>query len=175
MKIPTISRQFDRFPISGALRPLRSEFRGVAVVELMIALGILAMVLMSSITAFLTSNRQAAAHRALTAARMIVERNIESALAVSFDSTNTPAILATTTATGQVYDDDGGGDSKVNILVQNSSGSNVLLKGTLTRIVLPETNPQGAMIRRITFRVTFNLRGREYSTQMTTFRAVDDF
>jgi Tfp pilus assembly protein PilE len=172
VKKPDFSPTTDprRFP-----RNPRAAFRGVAVVELMVALGILALVLMSSISAFLTSNRQAAAHRALTAARMIVERNIESVLAVSFDSTTTPAILATTSSSGQVYDDDGGGDSKVNILVQNSSGSNVLLKGTLTRIVVAEPNPQNATIRRITFRVTFALGGRNYSTQMTTLRAIDDF
>jgi hypothetical protein len=145
------------------------------IVELLVAMGIMALVLMSSITGLLTANRQAAAYRALTAARMIVERNIEAVLAVSYDSSNTPAILAVTSSSGQVHDDDGGGDNNVNIFVQNSAGTNILLKGTLTRIVVAQSNPQGATIRRVTFRVNFNYRGRDYATQMTTFRAIDDF
>jgi type II secretory pathway pseudopilin PulG len=145
------------------------------IVEMVVAMGIMALVLMSSITGLLSANRQAAAHRALTAARMIVERNIESALAVTYDASTTPAILATTSAAGAVYDDDGGGDNLVNILVQNTAGTNILLKGTLTRIVTMEANSQNAPIRRITFRLAFNYRGRNYTTEMTTLRAIDDF
>jgi len=147
----------------------------VMLVELLVAAGILALVLMSSITGLLSANRQAAAYRALTAARVVVERNIENTLAVSFDSVNTPAILQLTSASGVVYDDDGGGDNKVNLLVQSVDGTNVVLKGTLTRTVVAEPNPQNATIRRITFRVDFTFRGRDYSTSMTTLRAVDDF
>ncbi len=145
------------------------------VIELLVAVGILSLVLMSSITGLLTANRQAAAYRALTAARIVVERNIENALAVNFDTTNTPAILQTTSAGGAVYDDDGGGDNKVNLLVQNTSGSSIILKGTLTRIVTAEPNPQNAIIRRVTFRCDFNFRGRDYSVSMTTLRSIDDF
>jgi hypothetical protein len=63
----------------------------------------------------------------------------------------------------------------VNLLVQNATGSSVILKGTLTRIVTAEPNPQNATIRRVTFRCDFNFRGRDYSTSMTTLRAIDDF
>ncbi len=145
------------------------------IVEMLVAMGIIALVLMSSITGLLGANRQAAAYRALTAARMVVERNIENALSVSCDTNNVPPILATTRVSGSTYDDDGGGDNKVNLLIQNSSGTNIILKGTLTRIVTMESNPQNAPIRRITFRLVFNFRGRDYTTAMTTFRAIDDF
>lgn len=148
---------------------------GIMIVELMVAMGVIALVLTSSITGLLSANRQAAAYRAMTAARMVVERNIENALAVNYDTGTVPAILATTPANGTVYDDDGGGDNKVNLLVQNSSGSNVVLKGTLMRIVTMESNPQNAPIRRVTFRLTFSFRGRDYTSSMTTLRAIDDF
>lgn len=148
---------------------------GIMLVELMVAAGILALVLMSSISGLLSANRQAAAYRAMTAARLIVERNIENALALTWDSTEIPAILGTTSASGLVYDDDGGGDNLVNIMVQNSAGTNVLVKGTLTRIVTLEPNPQNAPIRRVTFRLNYKFRGRDYAVSMTTLRAIDDF
>ena len=141
----------------------------------MVAVSILALVIMSSITGLLMANREAAAYRALSAARLVVERNIETALAVTYDATTTPAILATTTATGSVYDDDGGGDNLVNLLVQDTAGTNIVLKGTLTRIVVAEPNAQNSPIKRITFRLNFTFRGRPYATEMTTLRAIDDF
>ena len=144
-------------------------------VEILVAAGILSTVLLGSITGLLAANRQAAAYRALTAARVVVERNIEATLAASFDSVNVPAILQTTSPSGVVYDDDGGGDNLVSLLIQNSDGTNTMLKGTLTRFVAAETNPQNAPIRRITFRVDFTFRGRPYTYSMTTLRAIDDF
>jgi hypothetical protein len=153
----------------------RRQAAGLAIVEMLIAMGILAFVLLSSITGLLNANRQAAAYRAMTAARVVVERNIETALATTWNSTSTPAILATTSSSGIVYDDDGGNDSQVNLMVQNSTGSNVLLKGTLLRIVVDEPNPRNAPLKRVTFRLNYTFRGRAYSTEMTTLRATDDF
>ncbi len=144
-------------------------------VEVLVAITVLALVLMSSITGLLTANRQAAAYRALTAARLVVERNIEAALAASYDASSTPAILATTSASGVVYDDDGGSDNQVSLLVQNAAGTTTVLKGVLTRIVTTEPNSLNTTIKRITFRCTFTFRGRNYSTEMTTLRAIDDF
>lgn len=63
----------------------------------------------------------------------------------------------------------------MDIVVQDSAGANKLIKGTLTRTVLMEANPQGSQIRRITFSLTFAMRGRNYTTAMTTLRAIDDF
>jgi hypothetical protein len=157
------------------LAALKKGAAGILLVELIVAMGILALVLMSSITGLLAANRQAAAYRALTAARMVVERNIETALALTWDGQNVPAILATTAAAGSVYDEDGGGDGLVNIMVQNNAGTNLLIKGTLTRIVVAETNPQNANIRRVTFKLAYKFRGKDYSVSMTTLRAIDDF
>lgn len=150
----------------------RSAF---GLVEQVVAMGIFAIVLSGAVVGLLLSNRQATIYRALTAARAVVERNIENALNVNYDSVTTPAILATTAAGGVVYDDEGDGDNLVDIVVQDSAGTNKLIKGTLTRTVLMETNPQSAPIRSITFSLTFAMRGRNYTTSMTTLRAIDDF
>ena len=161
---------------AGRLVFTASKRRGAfGLTEQIISMGILALVLAASIVGMLQSNRQAAIYRALTAARAVVERNIENALNVTYDSVTTPAILATTAAGGVVYDDEGDGDNLVDIVVQDSAGTNKLIKGTLTRTVLMEANPQSAPIRRITFSLTFAMRGRNYTTSMTTLRAIDDF
>jgi type II secretory pathway pseudopilin PulG len=145
------------------------------IVELMIAMGVLALAVSSAVIALLSANQQAAAYRALTAARCVVERNIERALSVTYNSASTPALLELTSSNGVVYDDDGGGDNLVNIFTQTAGGANSYLKGELRRTVTTEPNAQGAAIRRITFRVAFTFRGRPYNTQMTTLRSIDDF
>jgi hypothetical protein len=141
----------------------------------MVAMGVLALAVSSAVITLLSANQQAAAYRALTAARCIVERNIERALSANYNSTSTPAILEQTSSHGVVYDDDGGGDNLVNILAQTANGANLQLKGELRRIVSVEPNAQNAPIRRVTFRVGFTFRGRPYNTQMTTLRSIDDF
>lgn len=138
-------------------------------------MAILAIVLSAVIGGLLVVNRNATANRTMTAARLIVERNIERALSVSYDLANIPSILATTSPSGVVWDDDGGGDNQVEILVQNASGTTSHLKGTLRRIVRMETTPNGAPVRRVTFRLNYDYLGRPFETEMTTLRAVDDF
>lgn len=155
--------------------PAKKRRGGFGIAEQVVSMGILAIVLAGSVAGMLHANRQAAIYRAQTAARAVVERNIENALNVTYDAVTTPPILATTTATGVVYDDEGDGDNLVDIVVQDSAGTNKMIKGTLTRTVLAEANPQSAPVRRITFSLTFALRGRNYTTSMTTLRAIDDF
>src|SRR5688572_25321029 len=104
---------------------------GILIVEMVVAMGVLAIVLSSAIGGLLVTNRNAAANRALTAARLIVERNGERALSVSFAGETVPLILSTTSPEGAVWDDDGGGDGLVRILVQNATGTVTHLNGTL--------------------------------------------
>lgn len=153
----------------------RDRTAGGLLLELMISLSLIGLVVTASIVGLLSTNRQAAIHRAMTSARVIVERNIEAATNAPFTTSLTPAILQTTSGSGAIWDDDGGGDNLVNILVQNNDGTGQLLKGTLRRIVTAEPNPENATIRRVTFRLTFELRSRNYTTEMTTLRAIDDF
>jgi hypothetical protein len=121
----------------------------------------------------LIANRFAAAGRVLTAARAVVQRNIDTALTTSFTQASTPAILATTPATGTVYDDDGGGDNTVQISVQDNNTA-VVASGVLTRTVLSYSNTDNAVILQVTFSLTYSYRGRTETLSMTTFRARDD-
>jgi hypothetical protein len=138
-------------------------------------MSVLTLVVAGAIGGLLVANRHAAANRALTAARLVVERNIEQALSVSYDLANIPPILAVTGSGGVVWDDDGGGDGKVTILAQNASGPTAHLKGTLRRTVSVEPTPNNAGVRRVTFRLDFTYLGRPLTAEMTTLRAVDDF
>ena len=129
-------------------------------------------------------NRNAAGVRSLTNARAIVQRNIDMALSVTGTTSSIPAILAVTSATGTVYDDDAGTANVVAVMIQSTSGVN-LVEGTLTRIVryVDTTSPSvesstavagQALIVRITFSLTYTYRGRNYSYSQTTMRAIDD-
>lgn len=153
----------------------RRKNRGVAgftLIEMLIAAGVLTTVAIASTQAMIISNRWAAANRMRTNARAVVQRNIDQALAVPFASTDVPAILGITSATGAIYDDDGNGDNKVDVVVQDSGGS-VIVPGTLTRIVTAVANSENADIRRITFRVAYIFRGRPYSYEIETLRTRD--
>ena len=139
----------------------------------MVAAGVLTMVIVGASHALLTANRIAAASRVLTGARAVVQRNIDTALTVTFSQTSQPAILAITPTSGQVYDDDGGFDNTIQIAVQDN-GTMVVAAGVLTRTVTAVANPDSADIRQITFRLDFTYRGRAESISMSTMRAIDD-
>jgi len=144
--------------------------RGFTLVQVMVACAIIVIVGLASIQALVLMNRKAAVMRTMTNARAVVQRNIDTALTVPFTATLTPAILAMTP--GSVYDDDGGGDNLVNIALQRS-GTTAWIKGTLTRTVTAESNPESVDIRRVTFSVSYSYRGRPYSFSMTTLRTQD--
>ncbi len=156
------------FPKLGRLHGSKT---GLSLVEALVALTLLVTTAITATHSFLVTNRIAAANRILTSARAILQRNIDNALTQRWDSTTTPSILALTSAGGSVFDDDGGVDNQVALLVQVDGGTTTtLLKGTLNRIVT-EVNPQ---IRRVTFRLTYTYQRRNYSVEMTTMRAIDD-
>ena len=157
------------------LRPLK-HFRKCAAVllaEALVAAGVLTMVIVGASHALLTANRIAAASRVLTGARAVVQRNIDTALTVTFTQASQPAILAITTPTGQVYDDDGGFDNTIQIAVQDN-GTAVVAAGVLTRTVTAVANADNADIRQITFRLDFTYKGRAETMSMSTMRSIDD-
>lgn len=145
---------------------------GIALIQVIMAMGIIALCGAAGLRSLIEINRKAAAMRTLNQARAIVQRNIDSALGVPFSKTLVPAILATTSTNGTTYDDDGNGDGLENIVV-GRSGAGAVVRGTLTRIVTPEPNPDSAEIRRITFRLTYSYRLKPYTFEMTTIRAMD--
>lgn len=155
---------------------VRFATAGVSLVEVMVALGLLAMTIVASTQALLVSNRLAASNRLSTAARAIVQRNIDMALSVRFDSYTTPSILGITPESGVTYDDEQDGDGSVTILTQKNASGNLvpLVKGTLHRKVTAISNTQGADIRRVEFRLTYAFQNRNYAVEMATVRSIDD-
>jgi hypothetical protein len=149
---------------------------GFASVEVLVAMGLVMLIAVSTTQALLVTNTLAARNRVMTAARAVVQRNIDAALSVPWDSDNPePAKLAVTADTGQVDDDDGSSDNAVNLItLRRNSGDLIILQGTLTRIVTKVTNPKGADIRKITYRVNYKFLRKDYAVEMTTFRTIDD-
>jgi type II secretory pathway pseudopilin PulG len=145
---------------------------GFTLVQVMVAAAIIVMVGLGSVQALMLMNRKAATMRLMNNARAVVQRNIDTAMGVPFTSTSTPAILATTTSSGSVYDDDAGGDNLVNIALLRA-GTSAWIKGTLTRTVVAESNADNADIRRVTFSLSYTYRGKVYSFAMTTLRTQD--
>ncbi len=150
----------------------RGKPSGFTLVQVMVASAIIVIVGLASVQALVLMNRKAAVTRTLNNARAVVQRNIDTAMGVPFTSSVQPAILGITATTGAVYDDDGGGDNLVNVALLRS-GTSAWLKGTLTRTVVAETNPEGADIRRVTFSIAYTYRGRNYTYAMTTLRTQD--
>ena len=141
--------------------------------ESMVAIAILALLTVTTSQALLTANRMGAASRVLTAARAVVQRNIDTALTTTFTQASTPSILATTPTTGQVWDDDGGADNTVQIAVQDNNTS-IVATGVLTRTVLQIANSDNAVVFQVTFSLTYTYLGRQSTIAMTTIRARDD-
>jgi type II secretory pathway pseudopilin PulG len=158
--------------------PLETEFSqrncsegGMTIVEIAIGAALLALVASGALASLVVLNRNAVRTRIMTNAKEIVQRNIESAVGLPFTSANVPAILATTSASGAVWDDDGGGDNLETIYVSRDGKQK--MTGTLLRIVQPEANAANADVRRITFHLDYSLFGRAASYEMTTLRALD--
>jgi hypothetical protein len=155
-----------------ALARLRNRM-AFMLAESMIAAGILALIIVLSSEALLTANRLAAASRILTGARAIVQRNIDNALTTTFTQALTPAILATTTATGSPWSDDGEANGVVQIAVQDQ-GTTLIASGVLTRTVVALSNSDNAVVLQVTFSLTYKYRGRTDTIAMTTIRSRDD-
>ena len=147
---------------------------GIALLEVMMAMGLVMLIAVSATHSILTVNRISARNRVLTAARAVVQRNIDNALSLTWDETVEPAVLGITS--GTAFDDDTGGVAgMVNLIIQKNGASQViLLQGTLTRIVADVPDSEGADIRRITFRLAYNYQKTDYVIEMTTIRTRDD-
>ncbi len=154
------------------LKFAKSRTAGFTIVQTVIAMGVIAISGAAAMMALVQLNNKAAAMRTLNNARAVVQRNIDTALAVSFSASQQPTILAVTSAAGVVHDDDAGGDNLVTLFTPKT-GTGGTLKGTLTRIVTAQANSDSADIRRITFRIDYTVRGRPYSYAMTTLRGSD--
>jgi len=153
---------------------IRHGAAAFSLVEVMVAMGLLLITIVAPAQAMLVSNRLAASNRVMTAARAIVQRNIDTALTLRFDSTMVPSILGF--SAGANHDDEGDGDGSVSILTQKDASGNLVpvIKGTLRRKVTAVSNPQSADIRRVEFRLTYTFQNRNYAVEMSTVRTIDD-
>jgi prepilin-type N-terminal cleavage/methylation domain-containing protein len=155
-------------------RPAAQLECGLTLVEVAIAVALLGLVAAAAIAALMSLNKNAVATRVMTNAREIVQRNIENAIAAPFNSSSEPNILKITNASGVVWDD-AGGTGTVNVYTSRDGTSTVT--GVLKRIVVAETNPVSADLRRVTFHLDYPASGaflgRTFSYEMTTIRAMD--
>lgn len=143
--------------------------QGMTLVEIAIGVAVLGLVAAAAIATLIVLNKNAVSTRIMTNAREIVQRNIEGAVGAPFTSTSIPPILAT--ASGAVWDDDGGGDNLETIYTSRDGTAKIT--GTLLRTVQTEANAVGADIRRVTFHLDYSIFGRPMSYEMTTIRAMD--
>ena len=151
--------------------PQNSSEHAMTIVEIAIGAALLALVASGALASLVVLNRNAVRTRIMTNAKEIVQRNIESAVGLPFTSANVPAVLATTSTSGAVWDDDGGGDNLETIYVSRDGSQK--MTGTLLRIVRPEANAANADVRRVTFHLDYSLFGKAASYEMTTIRALD--
>ncbi len=144
---------------------------GMSLVEIAIAVALLGLVVTAAIATLITLNKNAVGARVMTSAREVVQRNIETAIGVPFNSSTEPNILKVTTTTGGELWDDAGGTSPVNIYASRDGTTSIT--GTLKRLVVAEPNPVSADLRRVTFNLDYTMYGRKLSYQMSTIRAMD--
>jgi hypothetical protein len=116
-------------------------------------------------------NGKAAAMRILNNARAVVQRNLDTAMGVPYSTSSIPAILATTSASGSSWVDDGA--NGLENIVYLRDGVTPLVQGTLTRTVVSEPNTMNQALLRITFQLTYTYRKHSYSYSMTSLRAPD--
>lgn len=152
-------------------RGLRTSAQAFTIVEVVVATAVLMLVSAGGMAALLSINRNAASTRLFTSARAVVQRNIDTALAVPFTSSIQPALLATTSG-AVVYDDDGGGDNVIDLMTA-SDGATVPVRGILYRDVSVLSDASGAELRRVTLRLDYTYLRRNFSYQMSTVRARD--
>ena len=145
--------------------------------EVIVAIALLTLIVVSSTQALVQANRQSAGARTMTAARGIVQRNIDTALTVAWNFSFEPTILSPTPPSGLRYDDDAPPASNTDNVVQIAimeDGATSTVPGTLWRTVTDVPNPEGAIVRKVTFRLDYSYLSRLYSVQMVTERAIDD-
>jgi len=154
---------------------------GFSLVEVVVAMTISILMGAAIIMSLMASQRFAAKARLLTNARVIVQRNIEAATGVIFTGTSsTPAILALTGDAGVVCDDDGGSGAPVENIQVLRGTNNVLVTGTLRRIVTAEPVVvsgtevnSSVVVRRITFQIDYDYLSHHYTHSETTLRSAD--
>lgn len=157
----------------------------MTLVEVMVAVGILALTTVGGISAFTLLNNYAASNRNLTSAKELCQERIEQALGMGFQP---PAILpqvngyyilgqasnwsrSNNLATGPTSEVTTSTENNVNVYLQQD-GQTVLVPGTrTTSIVCP--NAAQTDVAQFTVKVNYTYRGKPFTYQMTTLRTSD--
>jgi hypothetical protein len=162
--------------------PARAN-RGFALLEICFAVIFAALMGAVLIRSLLQSERYAASSRLLTNARVIIHRNINASTGIVFTGTSsTPDLLAVTSGSGVICDDDGSGSvtSPLENIQVLRSGTNVAVSGTLRRIVTAEpvivsgtSADSSVVVRRVTFQIDYDYRSHHYTYSESTLRSSD--
>ena len=163
--------KFSPLGFTGFVAARKHPQSGLTFVEIAVSVALLGVVFATVLGTLIVLNRNATSTRLMTNAREIVQRNIEAAMGVPFSTSNVPSVLALTSSSGQVWDEGITGNDPVTVYA--SRDGTLKVTGTLTRIVTAEANSLGADIRRVTFRISYTLYGRNLSYQLTTIRSKD--
>ncbi len=166
----------DFHPPSQKRRPYQ---RGFTLVETVATMAVIAILGASLMVGLLAAHRHVAMARAITASRIILQRNIDRAMGVPFFSNMTrPEVLAQT-SNKTLYSHEGVG-TQTTLPILTSNDGTVLLSGTLYRTVVNEPIPSelsdvaGTRLLRITFDLHYHYLRRNHVQSLSTIRSQDD-
>lgn len=180
------------FPLVPGPRPpfgprSRRGTAGMTLVEIMVALGILALTTVGGISAFTFLNSHAANNRNQSSAKQLCQERIEQALTLPF---NPPASLPTVTnSMGNTYSLLGTtanwstgatalatgittSTETVNVYVQQD-GLSAVVPGTRTTTVTCAAPTTNNPLAQFTVQVTYTYRGRTHTSNMTVLRGAN--
>ena len=152
---------------------------GFALTDLMVAGALIVLFAVATTIAMVRINRIAAVNRNYVAAEAIVRSQMDQALSATYTPETTAPILATT-ITGPDLDGDGEGDGElfqINVPILVSRDSLVgndqvpVVTGNLFRHV--SVVDATLQLRRVSFLLNYQYRGKTYSFGMTSLRAQD--
>lgn len=175
--------------ITGPFTPLRRPTRcgllarhsAFTLVEIIVALAMLAVFAVTSTACLSNFNTRAAVNRNAEAARAIVEDRIAQTLALPYDATNSPALL-TPTATGSDLDGDGVSDGvllaqNIPVVVTRDQLQSTVVAGALFHSVTaigttpPYTFRQASDLLQVSYTLRYTFRGRNYYYRAFTLKA----
>jgi len=164
---------------SGFLRQPLLRTGGFSMLEVIASMVITVIVASAVIATLLNSQTFAARTRLMTNARLIVQRNVETALGIAFTSVSQPDMLKKTeNANGEIFRENGGQSDTMTVAI--TGDGDTVVEGTLRRIVTElrddekPADARTAAIRRVVFRIDYQYLGRDYSYELSTIRAQDD-
>lgn len=169
-----------RLPATSLRRPFSRRHclaDGFSFIEVITAMTVTAIVGVSIIGGLIAAQRFSAATRLATNARVILKRNLDTALNVKFTSATTPDILAITAPEGEIFnalEPQTTGTNPLAIPIALDSKDKAYVSGTLKRIVTTAANPANAVILRVTFTIDYDFQGHRNTQSLSSIRSRDD-